>query len=644
MRCNVEVDDERGYEAARTALLDRLSTWAISSIFDVDDIEELVSDVELALEWKWRYGDGDLVSWRTGDLSEFLLNWCPRKLSISVEDSATIAPSLIVFMTFLDDEGILGARSSPLDSLTGSVVSFAGEFLAAMGDPSKFGMAKSLFAAATSEGIDPTDPEELSSWITRFNELPEEERRRLVPDSAFEGNEVDLRSSVRLPPVALPSDDDVAASKASAPILTTFRDLAQFVGSGIKLTKTGNPTLADTRTLVGLLCTGEEMDPKIGDRTFKTTSASDLPRLSQILSWAKKAGVVRVVHSKLVATRRGLGLSTDLAGSFDRAVDALLEIGPLRSQRIKDGWFAWPQIVDMLDENGIQILIPTYIAQQPIELADIIDIAASMVLDEYEFRISDEEVKARIGRDIEDMMEVFELAGLVECSWTSPIEGTNGRAKGDVEITPAGMATLRRRLEDLGFEMPVAGVHIDSSAEELLLSIDLEDPSAVYGELQAWRNARDPSQAASEMAAAIKAVDEPGLINMGLFVLGEIGVDIAAPHVQELTSIPHVRGFALCWLVGNEKLDKEVLNDASDPRVYVDILTKRLVENGPDGVIEVLEMAGDHERQVEVVSSLWRSSSEATDFVLTVISETHSSKTVAKAARKATFKRRSARI
>jgi hypothetical protein len=81
------------------------------------------------------------------------------------------------------------------------------------------------------------------------------------------------------------------------------------------------------------------MDEEIGDHTFGTKSSSELRRLHEIFTWAKKAGAVRVVQGRVIATKKGLAISRNPAGSFDREVDALLAIGPLASSVIPTaGW------------------------------------------------------------------------------------------------------------------------------------------------------------------------------------------------------------------------------------------------------------------------------------------------------------------
>src|SRR3954462_2218605 len=100
------------------------------------------------------------------------------------------------------------------------------------------------------------------------------------------------------------SEEDLAAAAASAPALRQVVDLTGWVGEGRKLTQTGQLTMADARHLVGLLDTGDEIDPVIGERVFRTRSSADLPVLAIVMAWAKAAGLVRVVHGRLVPVKK----------------------------------------------------------------------------------------------------------------------------------------------------------------------------------------------------------------------------------------------------------------------------------------------------------------------------------------------------
>src|SRR6266568_8815618 len=102
------------------------------------------------------------------------------------------------------------------------------------------------------------------------------------------------------------NDLEVAAEHA---VLTgQIRSLVAWVGSGRKLTQTGRIGLADARHLVELLGTGDTIDPKIGDRVFKTKSSEELAHLTRIVEWAKAARLVRVTGTRLVPVKKNAAL------------------------------------------------------------------------------------------------------------------------------------------------------------------------------------------------------------------------------------------------------------------------------------------------------------------------------------------------
>ncbi|WP_433825844.1 plasmid pRiA4b ORF-3 family protein [Actinoplanes sp. CA-015351] len=100
------------------------------------------------------------------------------------------------------------------------------------------------------------------------------------------------------------SESDLAAIAASAPVLRQVTALTRWVGEGRTLTQTGQLTMADARHLVDALGTGDEIDPSIGDRVYRTRSSADLPILTLVLGWAKAAGMVRVVNGRLVPVKK----------------------------------------------------------------------------------------------------------------------------------------------------------------------------------------------------------------------------------------------------------------------------------------------------------------------------------------------------
>ncbi len=645
MRLELGPDDDDGFIEARTVLLQRFEQWLTDRVTeDHIDAAEMADDAGLALDWKWGYGDGDLARWQTSDVAEFLLDWCPRKLGVSQDDCLSIPSAFVALMTFLETEGLLAPGSSTTATLAEATAGMSLDFVSAMGDPSNFGMAKSLFGAAEADGVDMSDPDQLQEWINEFNAGPEEDRRRIIPTTALSRPPRPL-----MPPVALPDDVEVAESKAAAPVLAMFAAFASYVGNGRKLTQTGNLTPADARALVELLETGDVIDAQIGDQTFKTQSSAELPRLGLIFRWARKAGVVRVVHGRVVATKQGLALSKNRAGSFDRAVDALMALGPLSSQRDPRGWMAWPDVNTLLDRIVLHLLTGPYIMQRPMPIDDLIQVAVEAVLDAFEFASLDDERVARVvSRDVVDIMDALVLAGMVQrADLPEPAdsESTVGRRRhgGTVGLTDAGIVTTRLLLIDSGYDAPIAGRFAQLSATELFVSLEPEDFTILVGELEAWRRRRSPAQAAADLAVAVRDLKDPILANLALAVMADMDLDVAAPEVRRLATEPETRGFASCWLVDQGLEDPKTLFDPNDVSWFVDVLAQRLVIAGPDGLCDTLALAGSHDAQIEVIGRLWRSPSTATENVLAVIGDVHPTKVIAKAARKAHFQHRSRR-
>jgi hypothetical protein len=79
------------------------------------------------------------------------------------------------------------------------------------------------------------------------------------------------------------------AAGEKAELTSQLRSFLAWVGDGRKLTQTGRVSLADARHLVELLGTGDTIDPKIGDRVFRTKSSEELAYLTRVVEWAPRA-------------------------------------------------------------------------------------------------------------------------------------------------------------------------------------------------------------------------------------------------------------------------------------------------------------------------------------------------------------------
>ncbi|HWG61913.1 MAG TPA: plasmid pRiA4b ORF-3 family protein [Streptosporangiaceae bacterium] len=110
---------------------------------------------------------------------------------------------------------------------------------------------------------------------------------------------------------------DLEAAAEKAPLTGQIRSLLAWLGEGRKLTQTGRIGLADARHLVGFLGTGDQIDPEIGGRVFKTKSSEELAHLTDIVEWAKAARLVRVTGTRLVPVKKNAALA-------DRPLDLVL--------------------------------------------------------------------------------------------------------------------------------------------------------------------------------------------------------------------------------------------------------------------------------------------------------------------------------
>jgi Plasmid pRiA4b ORF-3-like protein len=127
--------------------------------------------------------------------------------------------------------------------------------------------------------------------------------------------------------MTMPSDAALAATAAVAKPLRQLRAFTGWVGAGRKLTQRGRITLSDARELVGLLGTADEIDPRIGDRVFRTRSSEELPGITLIAEWAKGSGLVRVTGGRLVEVKRHAGLLDHPLELWARMFEAFPRLG-----------------------------------------------------------------------------------------------------------------------------------------------------------------------------------------------------------------------------------------------------------------------------------------------------------------------------
>jgi hypothetical protein len=207
-----------------------------------------------------------------------------------------------------------------------------------------------------------------------------------------------------------------------------------------------------------------------------------------------------------------------------------------------------------------------------------------------------------------------------------------------VALSPLGVWGVHRRLRAQGWHVPVLGGADRSGAEALLATLascDVEDGEA---EISSWLAARTPAQAAAELVRAAGS-GSPGLRGAAFAVLDRIGQD-AIGEVRAALADPVLRAHAAVWL--SEHGEPAPLRPEDRTWLLVDLGAGLLEEADPADVVAELLPEMPPDAQAEVVAGLWQVDHPAVTDLLTALSEHHPDPGVARAARKAAFKARSA--
>ena len=498
------------------------------------------------------------------------------------------------------------------------------------------GPAAALAAAMVADRIDLIDPAAIDDWMNEFNALSYDERGAVLGDDI-------INAVFAVPVVELPDEDRACSSATQSPLLVQARLLVDFVGEGRKLTQTGNLTLADARQLVSLLDTGDRFDETIGDRTFKTTSAAELPQLSFIVRLATKASFVRSVKGRLVSTKAGRCLGRDPLADLSRLVGAIDDLG-LVTARTAGGRYAWTALAPFFDDLFVPLTVLLLSTPDTVAFDEIVERAFEQFEEEIDFDNPHWDHTRRhhfVESEIGVAIGTLEAAGIA--TWHSELEtsqhGTTKRTRGTVALTPAGRWTLHRRLteaHDIPLQIARPAEFTEDDFDALITACETAAPDDfghVMREITAWLEHRG-DHAMSELTLAARTTPDPAARNIALAVLGERFGPAAEPHVRSLLDIPTTRGAALLWLVDHEREPADVLLDP-DPAVFVDVLALTLVSRGPADMTDVFEHVGDHDAQLALVRQIWRQPSPAVGPVLDTLGRHHPTTSIAKAARKA---------
>jgi len=168
-----ELDDEFAEpldDDARDALVEEFLASPFSP-----GVPQATSIVDHCLVARCDFGDGDPLRWSPTVIELFMLDYLPRKITLSADEIDVLPEVLTAWVRFALTKR--GLEEQFIEEAAQAVDDFAGEFREAMDDEGNFGPAKSIFRALKADGVDVLDQDAVDAWLKDFNSRPEEDRR-----------------------------------------------------------------------------------------------------------------------------------------------------------------------------------------------------------------------------------------------------------------------------------------------------------------------------------------------------------------------------------------------------------------------------------------------------------------------------------
>ena len=394
-----------------------------------------------------------------------------------------------------------------------------------------------------------------------------------------------------MPPVRLAPRDELAAAARVAPLLRAAADLSAWV--------TGRPgraagddmlTPADAQAAAAAL----DLTPNEVDAAWRVVVATSL----------LKAG------GSDSASRWD---STEVLGAWDSALAAILDAEDLDGLATALYTVGAPVRIDALFEAYTAAAgTPRQDQGEPVKPG----------------RTHQPDEAAALSRALETLADLC----VVEL-------GTEETAGGlTVALSPLGIWGVHRRLRGQGWHVPVLGSAGRDGAVGLLMTLASCDAEDGEAEIGAWLAGRTASQAATELILAA-AGGSPGLRGAAFAVLDRIG-GAAVGHIRAALADPLLHAHAAVWL--HEHGEEAELRREDRTWLLVDLGAGLLEEADPRDVVAELLPEVPAQAQADIVAGLWQVDHPGVVDLLTALSEHHTDPGVARAARKAAFKARSA--
>ena len=528
-------------------------------------------------------------------------------------------------MRYLRDVELDDPTGAPLPEVEAAITEAAGRFQAAMSDERTFGLAKFWTMTALAAGVDVTDGAAMQRFTldvrngrVEYDEdvLNEIVRRRSLHDDLSERELPQL-------PVSLPPDEELADRAQKSRVVQQLRTLVDWVGTGRPLTATGQVKLADARELVPLLGTGDVIDPRIGTRTFHTTSSAELAGLSLLIEWAKNARLVRVVKNRLVTVAKAKPLLSDSLALWLRAFDTITELADVMFPR---GYGRHGLFAAVLDDALPDILNTVYGIPEPLPVIRLEEPVWLMCLDRFVVEGPGQDLwREGVQHDVRRTLEVLAALGAVELTTGIPdpmfsldlqpvphdeaggfsasalppdsqqrIRAALDPGSGDIQLvrlTALGTYAVRKRLLAEGRTAPLVGELSDATGAQLLgIVAEHYGPDTGRDEIDRWlaANHADLDQLLDSVRRCAFRSRAAAMVDV--LVASQPDGDNLIP---QLRTDPLLGSIAIHRLIGAEQLRIDDLSPSEALTGMAEQFLQLLEIGGPDSVRAALGEVSD---------------------------------------------------
>ncbi|WP_338695273.1 hypothetical protein V2W30_09500 [Streptomyces sp. Q6] len=474
-----------------------------------------------------------------------------------------------------------------------------------------------------------------------------------------------MSDSSPLPPVRLPAEAELARDALATPLLSRAVRLARWAGP-------------DTRVGAG----GELVDEQLPGAAAELGLSDDedgVAYASEAWRVAVDTGLVDVVDEEAGTVTVGEELGTVTSGGpadvlalwlgaldtvladatvpdLDDLVDAMEDGGEIDFSQLDWDPEAEAEFLEGVLGNLYLLTVSEGGAGEgPVPLPAL---AASMIVPDDMGEPTDdvlEQVSDAMMR-LDDQFRLLDPIGLVEFqpvdealmadiddqTPAEPFDESDVSRYGMVRLTPLGLYGIRARMLDAGVDAPAVGDLAGKGADVLLDSTSGFPQAAAQAEIEQWLARREPLGAARELLGAARGADAGAPLRRLRCqqALSLVGAE-AEPALREVLDDPELGGLARVWLAEHGAADVPPPSQDLVFWLTVDTIAAQLSLEGNSDELQAL-VEGLAAQHSGFFASAWRVEHPATADVLEAMGRLHPDKKVAKEARKAAFKARSA--